>query len=197
MKIIVLGNSITRHGPAPEIGWYGDYGMAASSSENDFVHILQNRVAGYEVIGANMATLERHYWEVDAYRDDPAVKGATDCNADIIIFRIAENVNPADVSDKPKSLHDGFCDIIDLFDPAGNKKVIMTTPFWNNALFVNTISNTAAERCYLLVILHDLGGEAENCADGLFEHTGVAMHPSDEGMKKNADRIWEVLKNLI
>ncbi len=197
MKIIVLGNSITRHGPAPEIGWYGDYGMAASSSENDFVHILQNRAAGCEVIGTNMATLERHYWEVDAYRDDPAVKGATYCNADIIIFRIAENVIPADIIDKPKSLHDGFCDIINLFDPVGNKKVIMTTPFWNNELFVNTISNIALERCYPLVILHDLGGETENRADGLFEHTGVAMHPGDEGMKKIADRIWDVLKNLI
>lgn len=197
MKIIILGNSITRHGPAPEIGWYGDYGMAASSSENDFAHILQNRAAGYEVIGINMAALERHYWEIEAYRDDPAVKGATDCNAEIIIFRIAENVNLTDISDKPKSLHDGFCDIINLFDPVGNKKVIMTTPFWNNDILVNTISDIAAERCYPLVALHDLGGEAINRADGLFEHIGVAMHPGDMGMKKIADRIWEVLKILI
>ena len=25
-KVLFIGNSITRHGPAPEIGWFGDYG---------------------------------------------------------------------------------------------------------------------------------------------------------------------------
>jgi hypothetical protein len=144
-----------------------------------------------------MATLERHFWEVDAYRDDPSVKDAVNFGADIIIFRIAENVNPAGAPENSKSLHDGFCDIIDLFNPDGTKKVIMTTPFWNNDIFVNTISDIAAERGYPLVRLHDLGSDAKYRADGLFEHNGVAMHPGDAGMTAIADRIWDALKAII
>ena len=44
-KMLFLGNSITLHGPAPEIGWTGDWGMAASAREKDYVHQLLDRVS--------------------------------------------------------------------------------------------------------------------------------------------------------
>ena len=39
-KILIMENSITYHGKKTEIGWNGNWGMAASKAENDYVHIL-------------------------------------------------------------------------------------------------------------------------------------------------------------
>jgi len=39
-NLVVVGNSITIHGPAPTVGWYGDWGMAAPAADKDFSHIV-------------------------------------------------------------------------------------------------------------------------------------------------------------
>ena len=44
IRIMFAGNSITRHGVKEDIGWLNDFGMAASSIDNDYVHILAKRV---------------------------------------------------------------------------------------------------------------------------------------------------------
>ena len=40
LKILFVGNSITRHGVLEEIGWLNDHGMAASSIDKDYVHLV-------------------------------------------------------------------------------------------------------------------------------------------------------------
>ena len=47
------------------------------------------------------------------------------------------------------------------------------------------------------VELNDLGDMPEMKALGLFEHSGVAAHPGDLGMKTIAQRIFEPLKELL
>jgi len=43
-RVLFLGNSITRHGPKPSIGWTNNFGMAASSVDKDYVHVLASKI---------------------------------------------------------------------------------------------------------------------------------------------------------
>ena len=39
-RIVIVGNSITFHGPKPSVGWNGEQGMAATSIDRDYAHLL-------------------------------------------------------------------------------------------------------------------------------------------------------------
>lgn len=43
--MLVIGNSIAHHVPADVIGWKGDWGMAASRQENDWVHLVAKYIS--------------------------------------------------------------------------------------------------------------------------------------------------------
>ena len=62
VRVLILGNSITRHGPKADIGWSGDWGMAASAKEKDYVHLLYAMLkeSGREVY---MRIRQSAYWE--------------------------------------------------------------------------------------------------------------------------------------
>lgn len=44
MKILFVGNSIAKHAPKPSLGWNRDCGMAASSVECDYVHLVVKKI---------------------------------------------------------------------------------------------------------------------------------------------------------
>ena len=95
MKLLILGNSLTRHAPAPQIGWHGDWGMAASTREHDFVHRLCTKLeeAGVTVDlrFGNVADFERNPAQNHGayFADDLAFA------PDVLVLRICENT-PAD-----------------------------------------------------------------------------------------------------
>ena len=41
ISVLCVGNSILAHGPSESIGWSGNWGMAASSADKDYYHLLQ------------------------------------------------------------------------------------------------------------------------------------------------------------
>ena len=66
-KVLFIGNSITRHGPKPEIGWPNDWGMAASAPEKDYVHqtvaLLEEKGVRVDFAFANFSKWEVNYWD--------------------------------------------------------------------------------------------------------------------------------------
>ena len=93
LKVLVIGNSITRHGPKAEIGWNYDWGMAASAPEKDYVHRLYTTLCE---AGENTYFMIRQgsNWEIGY--DDPDIlerfAAERDFAADIVVYRLGENV---------------------------------------------------------------------------------------------------------
>ena len=192
-KILILGNSITRHGPLSEIGWENDWGMAASALEKDFVHILFEKLELAKKLPYFMVR-SASKWETSYLNEGvlSSFEKEKAFNPDVIVFRLGENV--VDVKNEEQKIV--FAQkIAELINYIGTKdtKIVYTTCFWENELVDEAIRLNAKEKgC--LVELCDLGKESTMRADGLFWHAGVAGHPGDKGMQAIAERIFESLK---
>ena len=187
IKILVLGNSITRHGPNAEIGWYGDWGMAASAPEKDYVHRLYKKLE-HECKSVYMRIRQAAYWERH-FREKDVFSYFTedrDFSADFIIYRLGENV--------PKDAKSEFGEYLPKFIEylcPTHGRVLFTNCFWENPIVDEAIVLLAKERgedcinlCYT---------DESMMALGVFEHKGVSMHPSDFGMEMIAEKIFDAL----
>ena len=190
IKVLFVGNSITRHGYKPDIGWYGDWGMAASSKDKDYVHraisMLEEKYGKVDACIAQGAEWERAYENTKACLQEKYLE-ARDFKADIVIIRIGENMPKGSAPDcKPQ-----FAEMIEFFASKDGARVIVTDSFWRNDARDGMIKEICEENGYTFCQLHDLEEDEANMAIGLFEHKGVARHPSDLGMENIAERIVE------
>lgn len=93
MNLLFIGNSITKHGECSY--WPGEWGMAASSPENDYVHLLVNKLrkSGQHV---EYADINFFKWEImDHDRDEvlPLLDDLLDKSYDYIIVQLGENIS--------------------------------------------------------------------------------------------------------
>lgn len=188
-RILVVGNSITRHGPKADIGWHNDWGMAASAPEKDYVHRLFAMLteSGQDVY---MRVRQAAYWELNFRNDDVLSKFEEEnaFQADIVIYRLGENIPNANAPYLKEALEKFIAYIC-----PKTGKTLFTTCFWDKPGVDEAIKQVAKERgetcvnCGFFV-------DAKNMALGQFEHKGVAAHPSDVGMEEIAKAIFNVMK---
>ncbi len=195
-KILFLGNSITRHGAAPQIGWNANWGMAASKEENDYVHQTMKRVWQVDkdasFLVAQIAEWEREFWNENLM--EQKFPDAVSYNPDIIIVRVVENVRETEHEGYP--LYKGYEKLIEKVNPNGTARVVMTSPFWqapDRDEIIKAFSNQYGHKYVDMCI----GADDRYTAKGQFEHAGVAAHPGDEGMEEIAKRIFEAMKEYL
>lgn len=197
VRVMFVGNSITLHGVAHDIGWHHRWGMAASAKDKDYVHRLMSKIdmvkedAAYCI--CQVASWERGYMG-GTEKMYPFFESARAFHADIIVLRFIENC-PMDGFDA-EIFQSELGKLLAYLNPAGTEKTIITTGFWRHC-GDEAIRRFAQVHGIPLAELGDLGEKDEMKAIGLFEHEGVANHPGDLGMQYIAGRIYEKLEEYL
>ena len=196
IRVLFIGNSITLHAPSESIGWLGDWGMAASAKEKDYVHLLEAHIREKDGDAAfcicNAALWERNYKNPDGVFSK--YEGARIFDADVIIVKLCGNSPYVDFDAEAFTSNFGL--LLDFLNGSGKAKIIVATEFHHHPAESALIAFAEAH-AHPLCYLSDLGDHDEYKAIGLFEHGGVAGHPGDVGMREIADRIAAVLDKLL
>ncbi len=194
-RILFLGNSITKHEPAPKIGWNGNWGMAASRSENDYVHICEKEIVKKYPYAA-FCLVQGAVWE-SSYKNcnfDDFFVSAKTFNPDIIICLISENVPNDDFDAKSfiEQLHE-----LHKYLSGENKhtKIIVASNFFNNEKKTLAIEEYAKKYGAEFVYISDIIKNGKNLASE-YEHGGIKIHPGDSGMQIIASRIMKAFNTI-
>jgi hypothetical protein len=190
--VLILGNSIVCHSPKPEIGWYNDWGMAASVRDSDFVHLLirdiHQKNQYVEIKFKNIADFERSY---DTF---PLLNLDSLKNPDILILKIGANV------DKKKAIENNFMfyydKLVKYISPENKSIKVIVNEFYPSELN-GLMKKYAIGNNYPFVTIDDLSEDSTNMAIGKFTNIGVSRHPSDKGMRLIEQQIWTKIKGYF
>lgn len=200
LKVVCLGNSITHHAYLPDVEWYSDWGMAASKPENDYCHVLERELQTFNkhtrVHPQNIYPFERN-----PYCDIDSLIGKTCAEADIIVLRIAENVNDIDAFKKNFPRLVEYCLGI-------TPHVIVSGAFWPHEKKERILVSAAERHALEFVPLSWITYQSDvypKKGDILYDIDGkqypitkefIITHPNDKGMRSIATALLRAIKQL-
>jgi lysophospholipase L1-like esterase len=197
-KVLFLGNSITLHGPAPKIGWNGNWGMAASTQEKDYVHLLLEQIAKSAggkpaVMVKNIADFERKLMDFDLKE---GLKQELAFEADLIIVAIGENAAALKTDEDKAKYREAFSKLLAELKKHGRPTLVVRSSFWAEPAKDQIMKQACEEAGGVFVDNSKLGSDESNFArsERKIEHAGVAGHPGDKGMQSIADALWSAIE---
>ena len=193
-RVLFVGNSITRHGPRPEIGWTNDWGMAASARDRDYVHLLQKKIAAVQpeaqcCLLQVAGSFERAFFKPD-WSCEKSYAWARAFKPDVIVLFFGANVPGAYDAGKlepapARTFGAALEAFLDYVDPEKRAFVLMSQGFYIRPKLDAEKAAVAQKRGCAFVNLEDIRTRAD--AHGRYNH------PGDLGMQLIADRFWETL----
>ncbi len=197
-KILFLGNSITLHGPAPKIGWTGNWGMAASTREKDYVHLLLDRIA--KAAGGKPAVMVKNIADFERRQNDfnlsEGLKDELAFEADLIVIAIGENASSPKTDEAKAKYGEAFANLLAELKKHGQPTLIVRSCFWADSAKDQIMKRACEDAGGVFVDNGKLGGDESNYArsERKIEHAGVAGHPGDKGMQAIADALWSAIQ---
>jgi len=200
-KVLFLGNSITLHGPAPHIGWSGNWGMAASALEKDYVRLLLRRLSEAtgrtpEAMIRNIADFERNY---PTYDVGSALKEPLEFGADLVIVAIGENVAAFPSQKARDGFRHALASLLAALREHGNPAIFVRSCFWPDKAKDEVLREACRGAGGTFVDISGLARDESHYArsERTFAHAGVAAHPGDKGMRAIADALWAAIAKRI
>lgn len=182
-EILIVGNELTKCAPVTEMGWSGNWGMAASSETNDFalrlIALIRNKMP------QAVLRLDNIMYEDTMTGWDHLIPN----KAAVIIIQIGDNwrggVPAAEYGEAYRQM------LEELRDGDKTKLLICLGPWHNKAIEpVIAAAAKAAGACY--ISLAPIAKISANRADagGAKLNPETALYPGDTGMRAIAETIW-------
>jgi lysophospholipase L1-like esterase len=197
-KILFLGNSITLHGPSAKVDWKGNWGMAASAEDKDYVHLVVGALTKslghapqYKI--ANISEFERGY---DQYDIEAKLKDELAFKPDVVVLAIGENVAPLKTDEAKSNFKQRLLDLLNAFKSVGTSKVYVRSCFWAEPIRDGVMKEDCMAVGGTFVDISTLSKDESNYArsERSFTNDGVARHPGDKGMQAIADAIVQAIQ---
>jgi GDSL-like Lipase/Acylhydrolase family len=197
-KILFVGNSITLHGPKADIDWHGNWGMAATSEDKDYVHLVTKALAAKQgatpvIMVKNVADFERAHVGYDIagkFSDAAALK------ADLVILCIGENVAALKTPEAQAKYQEQVTALLKVLKSNPKAAIIVRSSFWANEAKDSAMRRSCEAVGGTFVDISALSKDEQNYArsERPYKHAGVANHPGDRGMAAIADAIVKAVK---
>ncbi len=188
--IYIIGNSLARHEPRPDIGWNFNHGMAATEPEKDYAHILRRNVSG--LIGRE-AKLEISRMNMEANMAGLPVSMPDE--VDIVILQVGDNYKGKLTPDDFKKRYGGMLKSLKGKYPDA---VLIAVSDWRSGPTA-LMQEAAGDNNVPWVSIKAIGKDSEMSAavEKKFTAWAVNWHPGDAGMAAIAGEIWKTLKPLL
>lgn len=194
LRLLVVGNSITWHTPNAKLDWIGNWGMAATKQDNDYVHILEKMLQT-----ANPTSTIRLYpRNMSDFEKSPA-------SFDLERFSIADSFKPTHVVvffgdnvsvGQSAAFSTSYIRALNRITLNSSAQLLCVSTWWGNRSVDSIIADGCKSKGGQFVDISSLSKKPGLKADaGEFKNAGVSAHPSDQGMQAIASSIFEKFRN--